>query len=129
MLLSSSVGFGWSSTLPIVEFAPDESLSEQEMIPKLNINSRKMVKILFIFFYNLSKVNSFRGWFSFPLIEYSSVVKRPVFNAAVQKTNWWQLLSFICSNLRREWELSSAGVNFSQVWRKRWIKFLPFLYY
>ncbi len=57
----------------------------------------------------------------------------------------WELLSILISFLDssikywplyyagvfhwREWELSMAGVNFSQVWRKRWIKFLPFFYY
>ena len=50
MLLSSSLEFGWSSTSPSWEVAPEESsLLAQEMMPKLNIINRKTEKILFIF--------------------------------------------------------------------------------
>ena len=78
MLFSSSVEFGWSSTLPNLEFAPDESLSAQEMIPKLNINSRKMVKILFIFFsITWEKLTPAVDDSHSLHMEYSCVVKRP----------------------------------------------------
>ena len=50
LLSSSSLEFGWSSTSPSWEVAPEESsLLAQEMMPKLNIINRKTEKILFIF--------------------------------------------------------------------------------
>lgn len=51
ILFSSSVEFGWSSTRPSCEVAPDESsLLEHDMMPKLKVTSNKTEKILFIFF-------------------------------------------------------------------------------
>ena len=50
MLFLSSVEFGWSSTWPSCEVAPDGSSLEQDMMPKLKVTSIKTEKILFIYF-------------------------------------------------------------------------------
>ena len=50
ILSPSSVEFGWSSTWPSCEVAPDESSLEHDMMPKLKVTSIKTEKILFIFF-------------------------------------------------------------------------------
>ena len=50
-LFLPSVEFGWSSTWPSSEVAPDESsLLAHDMMPKLKVTSNKTEKILFIFF-------------------------------------------------------------------------------